>query len=41
MDEGEVLVLRDGSKVMVIGLEEHLSDQYYEQTIYVGNVPEP
>jgi len=39
-DIGDAMVLGDGSKVMVIGTEESLSGQYYEHTIYVGNVPQ-
>jgi len=41
LDEGQVLLLGDGTKVMVIGSEEQIAvGQYYEQTVYVGNIPE-
>jgi len=40
LDIGDALVRGNGSKVIVIGTEEQISGEYYEHTIYVGNVPQ-
>lgn len=39
LDEGDVLALGDGTKVMVIGSEEKIGSDSYAQTVFVGSVP--
>lgn len=39
LDEGDVIALPDGTKVMVIRLEEAIGSSSYTQTVYVGSLP--
>lgn len=39
-DEGDRLILPDGSPVMVIGSTERIDKDHIEQTVHVGKVPE-
>jgi hypothetical protein len=39
-DEGDRLILPDGSPVMVIGSTERIYRDRVEQTVHIGNVPE-
>jgi hypothetical protein len=43
LDEGDVMELPDGSRVMVIGAEDRINpaEQSFEHTIYIGNLPPP
>ena len=39
LDEGDVIALPDGTKVMVIGSEAAIGTGSYTQTVYVGSLP--
>jgi hypothetical protein len=39
LDEGDVIVLADGTKVVVIGAGEKIGSGSYTQTVYIGSLP--
>ncbi len=39
LDEGDTIALGDGTRVIVIGLEEKFNAEEYSQTVFVGSVP--
>ena len=39
LDEGDIIALGDGTKVIVIGSEEKLDSGSYTQMVYVGSIP--